>query len=166
MTMAMHTRSARGLTYRTIDSPVGELTLAGTGGVVTRLVIRGQRHQPDRSGWREDNGAFDDAADQLRAYFDGDLTRFDVEIRMAGTDFQHRVWDVVQRIPYGQTRSYAEIADQIGARGASRAVGVAVGRNPIPIIVGCHRVIGSGGALTGYVGGVECKRSLLAREIR
>lgn len=166
MTMAMHPRSAQSLTYRTIDSPVGELTLAGTGGVLTRLVIRGQRHEPDRSGWREDDGAFGDAAAQLRSYFDGDLTRFDVEIRMAGTDFQRRVWDVVGCIPYGQTRSYAEIAHQIGARGASRAVGVAVGRNPIPIIVGCHRVIGSGGALTGYVGGVECKRSLLAREIR
>ena len=166
MTTTTHSHAAQRLTYRTIDSPVGSLTLAGAGTTLTRLVIQGQRHQPDRTSWHADNHAFAEAVDQIRAYFDGDLTRFDVEMHLAGTDFQRRVWDVVQLIPYGQTNSYAHIAEQIGAPGASRAVGVAVGRNPIPIIVGCHRVIGASGGLTGYVGGIDCKRSLLAREVR
>ena len=166
MTTTTQSRAAQRLTYRTIDSPVGRLTLAGNGTTLTRLVIQGQRHQPDRSSWHVDHRAFPEAVAQLRAYFDGELTHFDVEIHLAGTDFQQRVWDVVQLIPYGQTGSYAQIAEQIGAPGASRAVGVAVGRNPIPIIVGCHRVIGASGGLTGYVGGIDCKRSLLAREVR
>ena len=165
MTTATQRNAAQRLTYRTIDSPVGNITLAGAGITLTRLVIQGQRHQPDRSSWQADNHGFPEAVDQIQAYFHGDLTRFDVEMHLAGTVFQRRVWDVVQLIPYGQTRSYAQIAEQIGAPGASRAVGVAVGRNPIPIIVGCHRVIGSGGGLTGYVGGIGCKRSLLVREI-
>jgi len=166
MTTTTHSHAAQRLTYRTIDSPVGSITLAGAGITLTRLVIQGQRHQPDRTSWHADNHAFPEAVDQIRAYFDGDLTRFDVEMHLAGTDFQRRVWDVVQLIPYGQTNSYAQIAEQIGAPGASRAVGVAVGFNPIPIIVGCHRVIGASGGLTGYVGGIDCKRSLLAREVR
>ncbi len=159
------TTATQSVTYRVVDSPVGELTLAGIGSTLTRLVIVGQRHQPDRTHWHADEDAFGDAVAQLRAYFDGELTRFDVEMRLAGTDFQQQVWDAVESIPYGQTRSYAQIAEQLGSPGARRAVGVAVGRNPIPIIVGCHRVIGSGGDLTGYVGGIDCKKALLAREV-
>lgn len=160
------TTATQSLTYRTVGSPVGELTLAGVGSTLTRLVIAGQRHQPDRTRWHADEHAFGGVVAQLRAYFDGELTRFDVDMRLRGTDFQHRVWDAVQSIPYGRTHSYAQIAEEIGSPGASRAVGVAVGRNPIPIIVGCHRVIGSGGHLNGYVGGIDCKKALLARELR
>lgn len=152
------------LTCRTIDSPIGRLTLAGTGSTLTRLVIAGQRHQPDQSGWNVDQQAFPDVVAQISAYFDGVLTRFEVDTRLDGTVFQRRVWEAVQSIPYGQTRSYAHIAEQIGAPGAVRAVGAAVGRNPVPVIVACHRVVGSTGTLTGYVGGVDRKKALLARE--
>ena len=162
----MTTTAARTLTYRNIASPVGELTLVGFGSTLTRLVIAGQRREPDRSSWDADDHAFGESVAALRAYFDGELTHFAVELHLDGTEFQRRVWTAVQSIPYGQTRSYAQIAQQIGSPGASRAVGVAVGRNPVPIIVGCHRVIGSDGGLTGYVGGLYRKRALLAREIR
>jgi methylated-DNA-[protein]-cysteine S-methyltransferase len=164
------------LTYRTIDSPIGPVTLAGRGRTLIRLVLAGQRAETDGWGCQGLQGfdgsdgfdvdAFPDAVAQLDAYFDGSLTRFDVDVQLAGTDFQRRVWAGAQAIPYGQTRSYAQIAAQIGSPGASRAVGVALGRNPVPIIVACHRVIGSAGALTGYAGGIECKKALLAHEAR
>lgn len=124
-----------------------------------------QAHEPDRSGWQPaDAGAFADVVDQLEAYFDGSLTDFDVDLQLTGTDFQRRVWDALRTIPYGETRSYGEIATQIGSPGASRAVGLANGRNPVGIIVPCHRVIGSTGGLTGYGGGLDRKRALLALE--
>lgn len=152
------------LRYRTVDSPVGPLTLAGSGSTLMHLRMADQSHAPDRSGWEPDGDAFPDVADQLDAYFSGSLTEFDVEIRLGGTDFQRRVWSALQTIPYGQTRSYAEIAEQIGSPAAARAVGMANGRNPVSIIVPCHRVIGSTGAMTGYGGGVERKHALLALE--
>ena len=106
-----------------------------------------QTHDPDRSAWRPaPAGAFTDVVEQLDAYFAGELTEFDVELDMPGTDFQQRVWSALRAIPYGETRTYGEIAAQIGAPGASRAVGLANGRNPISIIVPCHRVVGSTGA--------------------
>ncbi|MDQ1320689.1 MAG: methylated-DNA-[protein]-cysteine S-methyltransferase [Actinomycetota bacterium] len=158
---------ARNPTYRTIDSPVGPVTLIGSGRTVVRLVLAGQRAEPDSGGCSgSDANAFPDAVAQLDAYFDGRLRRFDIDVRLDGTDFQRRVWAAAQAIPYGQTRSYSQIAAQIGAPGASRAVGVALGRNPVPIIVACHRVIGSSGALTGYAGGIECKKALIAHEAR
>jgi methylated-DNA-[protein]-cysteine S-methyltransferase len=160
------TTAVQALTCRTIDSPIGPLTLAGMGATLTRLVIAGQRREPDRNGWESDEWAFPDAVAQLRAYFDGELTEFDLDAELAGTQFQRRVWTAVQSIPYGQTRSYAEVAAQIGSPGASRAVGLAVGRNPVPIIVACHRVVGSAGNLTGYVGGMDRKKVLLAHEGR
>ena len=98
---------------------------------------------------------------QLRAYFGGELKSFDVPLEIAGTEFQRRVWSALRTIPYGQTRSYSEIAAQIGAPQAVRAVGAANGRNPIPIIVPCHRVIGASGSLVGFGGGLEWKRLLL-----
>jgi methylated-DNA-[protein]-cysteine S-methyltransferase len=101
---------------------------------------------------------------QLRAYFGGDLRDFDLPLAMAGTPFQQRVWKELLRIPYGETRSYSEIAHAIGAPTAVRAVGAANGANPIPIVVPCHRVIGSGGKLVGYGGGLPLKRRLLALE--
>lgn len=154
-----------GLHYRTIDSPIGPLTLAGHGSTLSVLCMAEQRHEPDRSGWRPaGGGAFAPVVEQLAAYFAGELTRFDVEVELAGTTFQRRVWAALVTIPYGETRSYGQIAEQIGSPGAARAVGLANGRNPVSIIVPCHRVIGSSGGLIGYGGGLDRKRMLLALE--
>ncbi|ODR11512.1 cysteine methyltransferase [Mycolicibacillus koreensis] len=152
--------------YRTVDSPIGPLTLAGTGRALQHLRMVEQTYEPDRRDWRRDDTAFPAAVDQLTAFFDGDLTAFDLEIDMVGTEFQRRVWSALQTIPYGQTRSYGQIAEQIGAPGAARAVGLANGHNPISIIVPCHRVVGANGSLTGYGGGVDRKRFLLDLEKR
>jgi methylated-DNA-[protein]-cysteine S-methyltransferase len=147
--------------YRTIDSPIGPLTLAGRGSVLTNLRMVDQTYEPSRADWSLEPGAFAEAVDQLGAYFAGDLTDFDLELDLRGTDFQQRVWKALLTIPYGETRSYGEIAEQIGAPGSARAVGLANGHNPIAIVVPCHRVIGAGGGLTGYGGGLERKQSLL-----
>ncbi|MCV7385708.1 methylated-DNA--[protein]-cysteine S-methyltransferase [Mycolicibacter longobardus] len=149
---------------RIIDSPIGPLTVAGEDGKLSHLLMLDHSHAPDRTGWRRDDTAFPDVVEQLGAYFAGDLTDFDLAYEMIGTDFQRRVWTALLTIPYGQTRSYGELADQIGAPKASRAVGLANGRNPISIIVPCHRVIGSNGSLTGYGGGIDRKRALLDLE--
>jgi len=154
------------LQYRIIDSPIGPLTLAGTGSTLMHLRMVGQTHEPDRSGWEPaDPDAFADVVTQLSSYFAGALTEFDVDMQSDGTGFQRRVWAALQTIPYGETRSYGQIAEQIGSPAASRAVGLANGRNPISIIVPCHRVIGSSGRLTGYGGGIERKRTLLELEL-
>jgi methylated-DNA-[protein]-cysteine S-methyltransferase len=150
--------------FSTMDSPIGPLTLAGTGSTLTHLRMAGQTHEPDRADWVSADGAFADVVEQLEAYFAGSLTEFDVELQLIGTEFQRRVWAALQTIPYGETRSYGQIAEQIGSPGASRAVGLANGRNPIGIIVPCHRVIGSTGGMTGYGGGVDRKQRLLALE--
>lgn len=150
--------------YRIIESPIGPLTLAGTDGVLTHLRMDEQTHEPDRQGWQRDDSAFPEVVEQLAAYFAGDLQEFDVPMRLAGTDFQRKVWAALCTIRYGQTRSYGEIAAQIGAPNASRAVGLANGHNPIAVIVPCHRVIGANGSLTGYGGGLERKQRLLALE--
>lgn len=150
--------------FSTMDSPIGPLTLAGTGSTLTHLRMAGQTHEPDRADWVSADGAFADVVEQLEAYFAGSLTEFDVELQLIGTEFQRRVWAALQTIPYGETRSYGQIAEQIGSPGASRAVGLANGRNPIGIIVPCHRVIGSTGGMTGYGGGVDRKQTLLALE--
>ncbi len=153
------------LRYRTIPSPIGPLTLAGAGSTLMHLRMAEQTHEPDRSEWEPaDPGAFADVVRQLDAYFAGSLTEFDVDLDLVGTEFQRKVWGALQTIPYGETRSYGEIAEQIGSPGAFRAVGTANGRNPISIIVPCHRVIGSGGGLTGYGGGIDRKRQLLDLE--
>jgi methylated-DNA-[protein]-cysteine S-methyltransferase len=151
------------LRYRVTDSPVGPITLAGDD-QLTHLRMDDQTHEPDRSDWRSDPHAFDDAAEQLAAYFVGDLVDFDLDLRLEGTEFQRQVWAGLQDIPYGETWSYGELADHIGRPGASRAVGMANGRNPIGIIVPCHRVIGADGSLTGYGGGLERKQLLLQLE--
>jgi methylated-DNA-[protein]-cysteine S-methyltransferase len=153
------------LRYRTVDSPVGPLTLAGSDSTVHHLRMTDQTHEPDRSGWQPAApGAFADTVEQLEAYFAGELTEFALDLELSGTEFQRRVWAALQTIPYGETRSYGQIAEQIGSPGASRAVGLANGRNPISIIIPCHRVIGSGGGLTGYGGGLHRKQTLLAME--
>jgi methylated-DNA-[protein]-cysteine S-methyltransferase len=123
-----------------------------------------QTYEPSREGWVSDDGAFDDVVRQLGAYFAGDLMEFDLDLDLVGSDFQKRVWAELLTIPYGETRTYGEIARDIGSAGASRAVGLANGHNPIGIIVPCHRVIGANGSLTGYGGGIARKRHLLDME--
>jgi methylated-DNA-[protein]-cysteine S-methyltransferase len=151
--------------YRTVDSPVGLITLAGLGECITNLVMENAAHPPaSRSQWVKDAEAFPYVVAQLEAYFSGELTDFDVALGPIGTSFQLRVWDALSEIPYGETRSYGEIAQRIGQPAAARAVGMANGRNPIAIIVPCHRVIGANGDLTGYAGGLSAKRALLQLE--
>lgn len=152
--------------YRTVDSPIGPLALAGRGRVLTNLRMVDQTHEPNRADWVPNDRAFPDAVDQLEAYFAGERTDFDLDLSLAGSEFQRRVWQALLTIPYGETRSYGEVAEQIGASGAARAVGLANGRNPIAIIVPCHRVIGASGSLTGYGGGLDRKRTLLEMERR
>ena len=152
------------LQVRTIDSPVGSLTLAGRDGRLRHLRMVDQMYEPSHDGWERDDTAFDDAVGQLEGYFAGDVLEFDLDLDLVGTEFQRRVWAALLTIPYGETRSYGEIARQLDSPGASRAVGLANGHNPIGIIVPCHRVIGSNGSLTGYGGGLDRKRRLLDME--
>lgn len=152
--------------HRTIDSPVGQLTLVVDGdGVLCALYTDGQKHFPgeDALGERDDTVA-QEAVDQLGEYFAGRRTGFDLPLAPRGTAFQKQVWEALAAIPAGQTRSYGEVARDLGRPGASRAVGAATGRNPISIVVPCHRLVGASGALTGYAGGVERKRWLLGHE--
>ncbi|BBY84336.1 methylated-DNA--[protein]-cysteine S-methyltransferase [Mycolicibacterium tokaiense] len=150
--------------YRMIDSPIGMLTLAGRGPVLTNLRMVDQTYEPDRADWASDDRAFPDAVEQLQAYFAGELFTFDLRLEFEGTPFQRRVWEALRSIPYGETRTYGEIAMQIGSPTAFRAVGLANGHNPIAVIVPCHRVIGANGSLTGFGGGLERKRTLLELE--
>ena len=150
--------------YRTMDSPVGLLTLAGMGGRLQHLRMVDQTYEPNRADWQLDESAFADTVEQLDEYFRGTRYEFDVDLDLVGTAVQKNVWEALLTIPYGETRSYAEIASQIGAPGAFRAVGLANGHNPIGIIVPCHRVIGANGSLTGYGGGLDRKRMLLGME--
>lgn len=153
--------------FRTIASPVGPLTLAGHDDVLTHLRMEDQAHPPaGRAGWVLDEHAFPKVVDQLEAYFAAELTEFDVAFRLEGTEFQRRVWSALLEIPYGETWSYGRVANHIGKPTAPRAVGMANGRNPVAIIVPCHRVIGSTGTLTGYGGGLDRKRALLDLERR
>jgi methylated-DNA-[protein]-cysteine S-methyltransferase len=147
----------------TVDSPVGPLTLVGDGSALSALWFEGRR-APGAAGARRDDGAFGAAREQLDAYFAGGLREFELDLAPEGTDWQLRVWDALREIPYGETRSYGEIAAQVCTPAASRAVGMANGRNPISIVVPCHRVIGANGKLTGYGGGLDRKQALLALE--
>jgi methylated-DNA-[protein]-cysteine S-methyltransferase len=150
----------------TIASPIGPLTLSAADGLLTGVHMENQRHRPERSAeWRRDDAWFTPIAAQLDAYFAGERARFDVPLNAVGTDFQRRVWAALLEIPYGETISYGELARRIGNPNASRAVGLANGRNPISIIVPCHRVIGAKGDLTGYGGGLERKVWLLEHEL-
>jgi methylated-DNA-[protein]-cysteine S-methyltransferase len=154
-------------TCRTIGSPVGPLTIAGDGETVTNLRMQAQTYPPpDQASWVEDASAFAAVVTQLGEYFAGERTVFDVPLRLEGTEFQQAVWPELLDIPYGETRSYGELAHRLGRPGAARAVGLANGHNPIGIIVPCHRVIGAGGDLTGYGGGLDRKRALLDLERR
>jgi methylated-DNA-[protein]-cysteine S-methyltransferase len=149
--------------YSLFASPIGELLLTGDGTALTGLYFPGWIRDPS---WQRDDGAFADATAQLRAYFDGELTEFSLALAPRGTPFQQRVWSAVRTIPYGTTTSYGRLAVELGDARATRAVGLANGRNPIPVVIPCHRVIGADGSLTGYGGGMDRKQWLLALEGR
>lgn len=152
-------------THTVVDSPYGPLTLVATDSVLSGLYMTGQRHRPAEEHFGDpDPRPFGATIHQLDAYFAGDLKDFDLPLHLAGTPFQRSVWEQLCLIPYGETRTYGELADALGNPGASRAVGLANGKNPIGIIVPCHRVIGSSGSLTGYGGGLDRKQRLLAFE--
>ncbi|MEU6169093.1 methylated-DNA--[protein]-cysteine S-methyltransferase [Streptomyces tanashiensis] len=151
--------------HTVVDSPYDPLTLVAVDGVLSRVHMTGQRHRPPEETFGEpDPRPFGEAIRQLDAYFSGELTEFDLPLNLIGTPFQLRVWEGLLRIPYGETRTYGELAEELGNPGASRAVGLANGKNPVSIIVPCHRVIGAGGSLTGYGGGLDRKQRLLAFE--
>lgn len=156
------------MTYYTyFESPVQTLLLTSDGTALTGLYMVEHRHRPEvEKDWIQDDDAapFGEAKRQLAAYFAGSRTEFDLPLALQGTPFQQRVWEELTRIPYGDTISYGELARRIGNPNASRAVGLANGRNPISIIVPCHRVIGANGKLTGYGGGLSRKERLLALE--
>ena len=152
-------------THSYMDSPVGTILLVATDGELSGLYMANHRHQPPLESFGERTpDDFDAAVEQLTEYFAGERTEFNLPLHMAGTDFQRVVWQGLTEIPYGETVSYGELARRIGRPSASRAVGLANGKNPVSIIVPCHRVIGSGGSLTGYGGGLERKEFLLAHE--
>lgn len=151
--------------YSTLDTPIGELMLSGNARALTEISFpEGKMQRQPEAGWKHAKAPFAKAVDQLTAYFAGELRTFDVELDANGTPFQHEVWNALMAIPYGATTSYGELAASIGRPKASRAVGAANGRNPLPIIVPCHRVIGANGSLTGFGGGMAVKQWLLTLE--
>lgn len=146
-----------------ISSPIGTLRLLASEEALVGCVFPSSA--AEEPGSRDDSRpVLDEAARQLREYFAGTRREFDLPLDPSGTEFQLRVWEALRRIPYGQTRSYMDLARELGQPGASRAVGLANARNPISIIVPCHRVIGADGKLTGYAGGIPMKQALLALE--
>ena len=157
--------------HAVIDSPIGPLTLVARGGALAGLYmeVRGHEPAPGMLGVAaevDSDPVLGETASQLKAYFAGQLTSFDLPLDLAGTGFQRAVWSGLRQIPYGETVSYGELARRIGRPSAARAVGLANGRNPVSIVVPCHRVIGADGSLTGYGGGIDRKRFLLALEQR
>jgi len=151
--------------YTEIESPVGPLLLvADEAGLRQIHFVNGRHPARPESSWEENRGPLKATIRQLRAYFAGELEEFDLPLAPEGTSFQLKVWKRLCGIPYGETISYGELARRIGNPNASRAVGLANGSNPIPIVIPCHRVIGSNGKLTGYGGGLPIKEKLLALE--
>jgi methylated-DNA-[protein]-cysteine S-methyltransferase len=159
--------------YTTMASPLGELLLVGVtsataeGGtaLASLSVPRQTGGATVADGWERDDAVFSEIVDQLRSYFAGTRTQFDIEFVTSGSAFQRRVWEALETIPYGTTVSYGRLAERAGApRAAVRAVGTAIGRNPLLVVRPCHRVIGANGSLTGYAGGLERKRRLLLLE--
>ncbi len=153
--------------HTTTASPIGELTLVGEDGALVGLYLPDHRRGPTAAalGERVDVG-FEDVVAQLGEYFAGRRTRFDLALRPAGTPLQRRVWALLTEIPYGRTATYGELARRLGGPGLARAVGAANARNPISIVVPCHRVVGGDGRLVGYAGGLGRKQQLLDLEQR
>lgn len=152
--------------YCYLDTPIGELLLAGDDEVLSLIGFpEGSMRREPEPDWIYSERPFGAAREQLTAYFDGNLQSFDLKLRPGGTEFQRKVLDELQKIPYGTTTSYGDIARKIGNPKAVRAVGAANGRNPIPIVIPCHRVIGSSGDLVGFGGGLPAKEALLRLEM-
>jgi methylated-DNA-[protein]-cysteine S-methyltransferase len=155
--------------FSRLQTPIGELTLTASGTALTGVYFPTSRHGPPsvaKPGWVEDGEGLilGRARQQLAEYFAGKRTTFDLPLAAEGTEFERSVWDALRTIPYGATTSYGEIARRLGDARNARAVGTANGKNPIPIIVPCHRVIGANGDLTGFGGGIDRKRWLLEHE--
>ncbi|MBJ7458623.1 MAG: methylated-DNA--[protein]-cysteine S-methyltransferase [Thermoleophilaceae bacterium] len=151
--------------FATTTSPIGELLVLGDGENVKGLLMNGDgEFDQKKREFTEDSAAFVETIDQLLQYFAGERESFELPLEPDGTDFQRTVWQALAEIPFGETRSYGEIAAAVGRPNAARAVGMANNRNPIAVIVPCHRVIGAGGALVGYAGGLERKTWLLDHE--
>ncbi len=153
--------------YTRLQTPVGKLLLVGNAEGLREIRFeKGRRGHTIEPGWVPDRAAFEKERDQLEAYFAGELQEFDLRLAPAGTPFQLRVWNELAEIPYGETISYGELAKRVGKPSAARAVGAANGRNPLPIVLPCHRVIGSNGKLVGFGGGLDVKETLLETEHR
>jgi methylated-DNA-[protein]-cysteine S-methyltransferase len=152
--------------YSWFDWPLGHLLLTSDGEALTGVYFSDGRDAPRLDAWKQADNVepFQRVRDQLRAYWQGGLYDFDLPLRQAGTAFQRRVWKNIADVPFGQTITYRQLAGRSGSSQASRAAGLATGRNPISIIVPCHRVVGSNGSLTGYGGGLDRKRALLEFE--
>ena len=157
-------------TYHDFKTPIGTLRLVGTGDSIDRIDLPNRAAEPPDPAWTPSNGALPaalaEAKRQLGEYFDGNRREFDLPLALEGTEFQRCVWTELRRIPFGETISYGELATRIGKPTASRAVGAANGRNPVPVVVPCHRVIGGDGRLTGFGGGLPTKQALLDMERR
>ena len=152
--------------YTYAASPLGPILLAGGANGLARISFQaGSAAVRPEPGWKANRQPLRAAVEQIEAYFAGELRTFDLPLAPHGTPFQEAVWRAVRCIPYGRTASYADVARRVGRRTAFRAVGAANGANPLPIVVPCHRVIGSSGRLTGYAGGVHLKEALLALEL-
>ena len=152
--------------YTTMQSPVGELTLFGDGEALSGLLTPAKegRSRTVPENWSSDPAPFTEAIRQLESYFAGELREFDLPLAPVGTEWQLKVWAALTTIPFGETASYGRLAEELGRPTASRAVGRANGRNPLSIVIPCHRVIGADGSLTGYSGGLERKKFLLGLE--
>jgi methylated-DNA-[protein]-cysteine S-methyltransferase len=151
--------------YCYLDTPIGELLLAGEDGALSMIGFpKGSMRRDPESDWIYNEKPLSEARQQLQEYFAGERKAFDLPLQLKGTEFQVSVLEALQNIPYGETVSYGEIAKRIGKPKAMRAVGAANGRNPIPIVVPCHRVIGSSGDMTGFGGGIDTKEALLRLE--
>jgi methylated-DNA-[protein]-cysteine S-methyltransferase len=153
--------------HTVVDSPIGPLTTVREDGVLVSVLfdLPGRPVDPALLGTRDD-AALADVRTQLDEYFTGDRTAFELELRPVGNELQRGVWDLMTRIPYGGTRSYGDLAHDLGDRTLAQAVGTACGRNPLPVVIPCHRVVGADGALVGFGGGLDRKRFLLDLEQR
>lgn len=147
-----------------IDSPIGVLTLVASDVGLRKILWDDQADEAGDARPDDAHPVLAAAAGQLAEYFAGDRTEFDVPLDLVGTEFQREAWLALASVPYGETTSYGEQAERIGRKGASRAVGAANGKNPVPIVLPCHRIIGANGALTGFAGGLDIKQRLLALE--